>query len=176
MGYEAAIGSLFRRAREVGADVMVTLDADGQHDPDYIPRLIEPVMRDEADIVIGSRFLADEADIPDYRRIGIRIINWVTGRGSNKISDTQSGFRAYSRKAVEAILPTEMGMGVSREILLKAEERGLRIKEVPLKIIYDVERPSKINPVTHGLDVIFSTIKHLSVRHPLMFYGIPGTL
>jgi len=176
MGYGAAIGSLFRRAREVGADVMVTLDADGQHDPDYIPRLIEPVMRDEADIVIGSRFLADEADIPDYRRIGIRIINWVTGRGSNKISDTQSGFRAYSRKAVEAILPTEMGMGVSREILLKAEERGLRIKEVPLKIIYDVERPSKINPVTHGLDVIFSTIKHLSVRHPLMFYGIPGTL
>ena len=120
--------------------------------------------------------MAVEADIPDYRRIGIRIINWVTGRGSNKISDTQSGFRAYSRKAVEAILPTEMGMGVSREILLRAEERGLRVKEIPVKIVYDVERPSKINPVTHGLDVIFSTIKHLSVRHPLMFYGIPGTL
>jgi len=176
MGYGAAIISLFRRARAMGADIMVTLDADGQHDPDYVPRLIEPVMRGDADIVIGSRFLAEEVDIPAYRRIGIKIINWITGHGSKKISDTQSGFRAYSRKAIETILPAEMGMGVSTEILLKAEERGLRIKEVPLKIIYDVERPSKINPVTHGLDVIFSTIKHLSVRHPLMFYGIPGTL
>lgn len=176
MGYGAAIISLFRRARAMGVDIMVTLDADGQHDPDYVPRLIEPVMRGDADIVIGSRFLAEEVDIPAYRRIGIKIINWITGHGSKKISDTQSGFRAYSRKAIETILPAEMGMGVSTEILLKAEERGLRIKEVPLKIIYDVERPSKINPVTHGLDVIFSTIKHLSVRHPLMFYGIPGTL
>jgi len=176
MGYGAAIGSLFRRARDVRADIMVTLDADGQHDPDYIPRLIEPVMRGEADIVIGSRFLAGEADIPAYRRIGIKIINWVAGRGSNKTLDTQSGFRAYSRKAVEAILPTEMGMGVSTEILLRAEERGLKVKEVPVKIIYDVERPSKMNPITHGLDVIFSTIKHLSTRHPLMFYGIPGIL
>jgi len=174
MGYGAAIGSLLKRAREVGADIMVTLDADGQHDPDYIPRLIEPVMRGEADIVIGSRFLANEADIPAYRRIGIKIINWVTGRGSNKISDTQSGFRAYSRKAIEVILPTETGMGVSTEILLRAEERGLKVKEVPVRIIYDVERPSKMNPIAHGLDVVFSTIKHLSIRHPLMFYGIPG--
>jgi hypothetical protein len=120
--------------------------------------------------------LANEADVPAYRRIGIRIINWVAGRGSNKTSDTQSGFRAYSRKAIEAILPTEAGMGVSTEILLRAEEMGLRIKEVPVKIIYDVERPSKMNPIIHGLDVIFSTIKHLSIRHPLIFYGVPGVL
>ena len=176
MGYGAAIRSLLRRAREIGADVMVTLDADGQHDPDYVPRLIEPMIRGEADMVIGSRFLANEADVPAYRRIGIRIINWVAGRGSNKTSDTQSGFRAYSRKAIEAILPTEAGMGVSTEILLRAEEMGLRIKEVPVKIIYDVERPSKMNPIIHGLDVIFSTIKHLSIRHPLIFYGVPGVL
>jgi len=176
MGYGAAIGSLFRRAREIGADIMVTLDADGQHDPDYIPRLIEPIMKGEADIVIGSRFLADEADVPAYRRIGIKIINWVTGRVSDRISDTQSGFRAYSRKAIEAILPTEAGMGVSTEILLRAEEKGLRIKEVSARIIYEVGRPSKMNPIAHGLDVIFNTIKHLSIRHPLMFYGIPGML
>jgi glycosyltransferase involved in cell wall biosynthesis len=176
MGYGAAIGSLFRRAREVGADIMVTLDADGQHDPDYIPRLIEPLIRGEADIVIGSRFLADEASIPAYRRIGIRIINWVTGRGSGRISDTQSGLRAYSRRAIEAISPTETGMGVSTEILLRAEEMGLRVKEVPVKIFYDVKRPSKMNPIIHGVDVVFSTIKHLSIRHPLLFYGLPGVI
>jgi glycosyltransferase involved in cell wall biosynthesis len=176
MGYGAAIGSLFRRAREVGADIMVTLDADGQHDPDYIPRLIEPLIRGEADIVIGSRFLTNEASIPAYRRIGIRIINWVTGRGSSRISDTQSGLRAYSRKAIEAISPTETGMGVSTEILLKAEEMGLRIKEIPVKIIYDVKQPSTLNPLIHGIDVVFSTLKHLSIRHPLLFYGVPGTI
>ncbi|MCS7367721.1 MAG: glycosyltransferase [archaeon YNP-WB-062] len=176
MGYGAAIGSLFRRAREVGADIIVTLDADGQHDPDYIPRLIEPLIRGEADIVIGSRFLADEANVPAYRRIGIRIINWVTGRGSSRISDTQSGLRAYSRKAIEAISPTETGMGVSTEILLRAEEMGLRVKEIPVKIIYDVKQPSTLNPLIHGLDVVFSTLKHLSIRHPLLFYGVPGTI
>jgi glycosyltransferase involved in cell wall biosynthesis len=155
---------------------MVTLDADGQHDPDYIPRLIEPLIRGEADIVIGSRFLTNEASIPAYRRIGIRIINWVTGRGSSRISDTQSGLRAYSRKAIEAISPTETGMGVSTEILLKAEEMGLRIKEIPVKIIYDVKQPSTLNPLIHGIDVVFSTLKHLSIRHPLLFYGVPGTI
>jgi glycosyltransferase involved in cell wall biosynthesis len=176
MGYGAAIGSLFKRGREIGADILVTLDADGQHDPDYIPKLIEPVMRGEADIVIGSRFLADEAEVPAYRRIGIRIINWVTRHGSNKISDSQSGFRAYSRKAIETILPTETGMGISTEILLRAQVLGLRIREVPVRIIYDVKRPSTLNPLIHGLDVIFNTLKHLSIRHPLLFYGVPGVI
>jgi len=69
-----------------------------------------------------------------------------------------------------------MGMGVSTEILLKAEQNNLKIKEIPIKIFYKVEQPSTINPLTHALDVIFSTIKQLSIRHPLMFYGIPGII
>jgi glycosyltransferase involved in cell wall biosynthesis len=174
MGYGAAIISLFKRAREVRADIMVTLDADGQHDPDYIPELTRPIIRGEADIVIGSRFLTSEAETPSYRRIGIKMINWLTKRKVKKVSDTQSGFRAYSKRSIDTITPTEMGMGVSTEILLKAEENALKIKEVPVKIIYSVEHPSKMNPLIHGLDVIFSTIKHLSVRHPLIFYGLPG--
>ena len=176
MGYGAAIGSLFRRAREIGADIMVTLDADGQHDPDYIPKLIEPVMKGEADVVIGSRFLAGDVKVPTYRRIGIRIINWVTRQGSRKISDTQSGFRAYSRKAMETVLPTETGMGISTETLIKALQNKLSIKEVPVRIFYNVEHPSTLNPLAHGLDVIFSTVKHLSVRRPLLFYGVPGVI
>jgi len=152
------------------------LDADGQHDPKDIPRLIKPIVNQEADIVIGSRFLTEEAEIPTYRKIGIRIINWITGAKARRISDTQSGYRAYSKKALQLIKPVEMGMGVSTEILLKAEQNNLKIKEVPIKILYRVEEPSTINPLTHALDVIFSTIKQLSMRHPLMFYGIPGVI
>uniref|UniRef100_A0A7C5TK81 Glycosyltransferase family 2 protein n=1 Tax=Ignisphaera aggregans TaxID=334771 RepID=A0A7C5TK81_9CREN len=176
MGYGAAIGSLFLKAREIGADVMVTLDADGQHDPDDIPRLIEPILNGEADIVIGSRFLSDEREIPMYRKVGIKIINHIMRIKIGKLSDTQSGFRAYSKRALEAIKPTEKGMAVSTEILLKAKEFGLNIKEVPVKILYNVEKTSKMNPVVHGLDVILGTIKHMSVRHPLMFYGVPGII
>ena len=176
IGYGAAVGSLFKRARQEDADIMVTLDADGQHDPDDIPRLIKPIVDQEADIVIGSRFLTKEVEIPTYRKIGIKIINWITGAKAKKISDTQSGYRAYSKKVLQLIKPAEMGMGVSTEILLKAEQNNLKIKEVPIKIFYKIERPSTINPLTHGLDVIFSTIKQLSMRHPLMFYGIPGII
>jgi len=152
------------------------LDADGQHNPDDIPKLIKPIIDGKADVVIGSRFLTSEAEIPTYRKIGIKIINWITGAKAEKISDTQSGYRAYSKKALQLIKPVEMGMGVSTEILLKAEQNNLKIKEVPIKILYRVEEPSTINPLTHALDVIFSTIKQLSMRHPLMFYGIPGTI
>jgi len=176
MGYGAAVGSLFKRAREKDPDIMITLDADGQHNPDDIPKLIKPILNGEADIVIGSRFLTSEAEIPTYRKIGIKIINWITGAKAKKISDTQSGYRAYSKKALQLIKPAEMGMGVSTEILLKAERNNLKIKEVPIRIFYKVERPSTINPLTHALDVIFSTIKQLSIRHPLMFYGIPGII
>ena len=176
IGYGAAIGSLFEKAREEAPDIMITLDADGQHNPDDIPKLIKPIVDGEADIVIGSRFLTREAEIPTYRKIGIKIINWVTGAKAKKISDTQSGYRAYSKKALQLIKPVEMGMGVSTEILLKAEQNNLKIKEIPIKIFYKVEQPSTINPLTHALDVIFSTIKQLSIRHPLIFYGIPGVI
>ena len=176
MGYGAAIGSLFEKAREENADIMITLDGDGQHNPDDLPKLIKPIVDEEADIVIGSRFLTGEAEIPTYRKIGIKIINWIAGAKAKRISDTQSGYRAYSKKALQLIKPVEMGMGVSTEILLKAEQNNLKIKEVPIKILYRVEEPSTINPLTHALDVIFSTIKQLSMRHPLMFYGIPGVI
>ena len=176
IGYGAAIGSLFEKAREEAPDIMITLDADGQHNPDDIPKLIKSIIDGEADVVIGSRFLTREAETATYRKVGIRIINWIIGAKAKKISNTQSGYRAYSRKALQSIKPVEMGMGVSTEILLKAEQNNLKIKGVPIKIFYKVEQRSTINPLTHALDVIFSTIKQLSMRHPLMFYGIPGVI
>ena len=178
MGYGSALASLFRRAREIGADVMVTLDADMQHNPDDIPRLVKPVLDGEADIVIGSRLLEKRGnEIPKWREFGIKAITRLANTASYKeLTDAQSGFRAYSRKAIEMITPTELGMGSSTEILLKAKEKGLRIKEIPIKVNYDVEKPSTHNPLYHGIDVILSTVKHMSIRHPLLFYGIPGAI
>lgn len=177
MGYGAALSSLFKRAHEMGPDVMVILDGDGQHDPGGIPRLVGPVLDGEADIVIGSRFLGEAVKMPKKRRRGVEVITKLVRWGSyNDITDAQSGFRAYSRKAVELITPTEYGMGASTEILLKGEKRGLKVKEIPIKISYDVEKPSTHNPIYHGVDVVLSTLKHLSIRHPLLFYGVPGAM
>jgi glycosyltransferase involved in cell wall biosynthesis len=175
MGYGAALSSLFKAARELDASAMVVLDADLQHNPCDIPRLLSPVVRGEADIVIGSRFLGKEVGVPKYRGLGIRLItNFARGVSYGEITDAQSGFRAYSRRAINSITPSEQGMGASTEILLKAKEIGLRVVEVPIRISYDVEKPSTHNPLLHGLDVILSTVKHLSIRRPLVFYGVPG--
>jgi glycosyltransferase involved in cell wall biosynthesis len=175
MGYGAALSSLFKAARELNASAMVVLDADLQHNPSDIPRLLSPVVRGEADIVIGSRFLGKEGGVPKYRGLGIRLItNFAKGVSYRDITDAQSGFRAYSRRAINSITPSEQGMGASTEILLKAKEIGLRVVEVPIRISYDVEKPSTHNPLLHGLDVILSTVKHLSIRRPLVFYGVPG--
>jgi glycosyltransferase involved in cell wall biosynthesis len=154
----------------------VILDADLQHDPNDIPKILSPILNGEVDIVIGSRTL-NESNMPRYRRMGLRVITKLANKVSYKdINDAQSGFRAYNRKAIHSIILTERGMGASTEILLRAKECGLKIKEVPIEINYDVERPSTQNPLVHGLDVVLSTVKQMSIRHPLLFYGLPGVI
>lgn len=174
LGYGAAIRSCFGAARDSKADVLVTIDADGQHDPEQIARLIDPIKDGSADLVLGSRFMRDAGDRqpPRYRRAGIRLLTRFTEVASGtQFSDAQSGFRAYSRKAFERIAPTEQGMGVSVEILMKAAEHGLRIVEVPVSIKYGDMKTSTHNPLYHALDVAASLIKFTSIRHPLQFYG-----
>jgi glycosyltransferase involved in cell wall biosynthesis len=176
-GYGAAITTLFQITKEKSPDVMITLDSDGQHDPDKIPDVILPILNDGFDIAIGSRFLnqKDQNTIPGYRSFGIRTITRLAQAASySTLTDAQSGFRAYSKNAIEKINLFEEGMAVSTEILLRAKERSLRITEVPIKINYNVERPSTHNPVTHGIGVLYSLVQFISLRHPLAFYGLPG--
>ncbi len=75
LGYGAAIRSCFNAGKDADTDILVILDADGQHDPDLIPELIKPIANSDADVVIGSRFLGSESDIPSYRRAGLRLLN-----------------------------------------------------------------------------------------------------
>ena len=156
------------------ADVMITLDGDGQHDPNQIPILLDTISQHSVDVVLGSRFLDNNTDTPGYRKRGIKIITSAANFGADfKVSDAQSGFRAYSKSAINAIHPTEQGMAVSTEILLKISNKGLSLAEVPITTSYDGDT-SEQNPVPHGISVLMNTIKYVSIRHPIKFYGIPG--
>jgi glycosyltransferase involved in cell wall biosynthesis len=174
LGYGAALRSCFEAGRDLGADVIVTLDGDGQHDPDQIPKVVEPIRRQLADLVVGSRFLGENnrAEAPAHRRLGIKVLTELTGAASKvPISDAQSGFRAYGRNAIEKIVPAEQGMGASVEILIKASQCQLRILEVPITVRYGDLKTSTHNPLYHGIDVLASIVKLVSIRHPLLFYG-----
>jgi len=171
MGKGEALRSLFRAARKANADVMVTIDADGQHDPRDIPRLASVVEKGEADIVIGSRFLSKNL-IPSHRRFGNKLLNAVT---STDVTDTQSGLRAYNKAALDKIVPAEMGMGADSEILVEARRAGFKISEVPASVAYGTGRTSTHNPVFHTLDVMFTILKLTSIRHPMIFFGVPGS-
>ena len=175
-GYGSAIKSIFLKAHEVNADVLVTFDADGQHRIEDINVILEPIKNNIADIVIGSRFLNNNQEIPKYREIGIKAITKLTNvTGGTKITDSQSGFRAYSKKVLEEIKPQESGMGISTEILIKTQKAGFKIMEVPIIILYEGDT-STHNPISHGSSVILSTLKYVAIERPLVFYGIPGII
>ncbi len=177
LGYGGAIRSIFLKAKELEGDILVTFDADGQHQIEDIEKIVTPIINQEADIVIGSRFLDDsEKEVPQYRKVGIKIITKITNASlKEKLTDSQSGFRGYSKKVVSELNPSELGMGISTEILIKASSKDFKITEVPIKIIYSGDT-STHNPVSHGSSVILSTIKYTSIEHPLKFYGIPSLI
>ena len=176
-GKGAALSSAFVRARELNADVLVVLDCDGQHDPGEIPGLIKPIVDGEADIVVGSRFLNSGHSVPRYRRVGQEALTAATNLVSgHSLTDTQSGYRAFNKKAIKAFRFSEAGIGVESEMQLKAREADLRIVEVPISCSYDVERASKKAPVQHGLEVLAGIVRYISQRHPLTFFGVPGII
>ncbi len=173
-GYGAAIITLFEEARKQNVEIMITLDGDGQHNPEQIPTLVSVLTENNVDVVIGSRFLDKNTNSPGYRKTGIKIITSASNFGTNfKVSDSQSGFRVYSKNAIDVIHPTEKGMSVSTEILLKASNKGLSVAEVPITISYEGET-STHKPVPQGVSVLMNTLKFISVKHPITFYGIPG--
>ena len=177
LGYGAAIRSIFLKSKNLDADVLVTIDADGQHRVDDINKVMNPILNGESDLVIGSRFLDEsEKEVPKYRKVGIKVITKVTNATIKKqLTDSQSGFRAYSKNVLKELNPSELGMGISTEILIKASSKNFRISEVPIKIIYNGDT-STHDPISHGSSVILSTIKFTSIEHPLKFYGIPSII
>jgi glycosyltransferase involved in cell wall biosynthesis len=171
-GYGATIQSILAEAKKKKPDILVLLDADAQHDPNDIPRIIKPIS-EGFDIVIGSREL-QKKNIPFYRRVGQKVLLHSTRTLSGgKLSDTESGFRCFSKKAIEALELKENGMAVSAETIAEAAQKSLRVAEAPISIAYTKDS-STLNPVAHGLGVLTRIIAMISERRPLFFFGLGG--
>jgi glycosyltransferase involved in cell wall biosynthesis len=160
-GTGAATKTAFEAAKRRHADILVTIDGDGQHNPDEIPRLLAPILKGKADLVVGSRFLRPNLkQMPRYRKFGIDVITFLYNLGSkSRVTDSQSCFRAQNRRLMEAVNITEPSFSFSIQVLIQARNRGLTIKEVPVACIYHPQG-SSLNPVAHGLGVALNVIKH----------------
>jgi glycosyltransferase involved in cell wall biosynthesis len=175
-GKGKAIQTLLKEAKKMDVEMVVLLDADCQQNPEEIPQLIKPIINGEADLVNGSRFLEKKSKIPVYRRFGQHFLTLLTNVCSGtKVTDSQSGFRALSRKAINSLKINENGMGVESEMIQCAKELNLRIKEVPMSCRYDVDG-STFNPVSHGFRVIGTILDLLQRKHPLIYFGLPGLI
>ncbi|MDQ6866398.1 MAG: glycosyltransferase family 2 protein [Thermoproteota archaeon] len=162
-------------------DIVVTIDADGQHDPSDIPKLLEPIKNEEADIVIGSRYGKSivNLEVPRYRRFGLSFIDFMNkSLVRSPIEDTQSGFRVYAKDVLSMMAHySSTGFGAETEQLATAELYGLRIIEIPVMVKYKgLNKTSKQNALLQGAHII-STIFHIAVeRRPLLFFGASGII
>jgi glycosyltransferase involved in cell wall biosynthesis len=173
LGKGAILRSLFEASLKAGASVVVTLDADGQHDPHDIPLVVRPVLDGKADLSIGARF-SDKNRIPKYRRIGNKLLDVITNlRAASKVTDTQSGFRAYSRRAIEKIEVRDNGMSADSQILTSAWKNNLRITESDISVSYEGDT-STYNPLRHLSSVIYGIVRYSIERRPLLLIGLPG--
>ena len=174
-GKGVALRTGFRHARERHPDAVVTLDGDGQHAPNEIPAVVRPVIEQRADIVVGSRYLEPTSDVPLARVWGHRFFNFVTNRSTGvNVTDSQSGFRAFSARALESFNFTSNSFSVESEMQFLARERGLRLVEVPIVIRYD--DPPKRNVFVQGLIVLNGIMRLIGQHHPLLSFSLPGLL
>lgn len=173
LGKGAALRTLFNSCKPLNPDTVVTLDADWQHDPREIPRLVKPILDGEADIVVGSRFLG-KTNMPGYRALGNKLLNVLTHTAAGmKVSDTQSGFRAYSPRALQEIELATDTIAVDSQILIDAAQKGLRLLEVPVTARYEGET-STYGPVSHGYTVASYILRRIVLAHPFLVVGLPG--
>jgi hypothetical protein len=185
-GYGGALKTVFREVHNHGLDLLVTLDADEQHDPATIPKLVEAQHHSGADVIIGSRFAAGSTtELPFVRSLGLSTVNlltnWSMGRFPPRdwIRDTQSGLRAYTRDVVESLATTDDvgdGMWASTDILYHSSREGFLFVEVGTTIHYDVEHGSTEGAFSHGLSLVKNISRFAQRNHPIVLLGMPGTI
>ncbi len=176
LGKGMAIRTAWLYAREWNPDALVLMDGDHQHDGDDIPRLLERVLADEADVIIGVRW-GKTSGMPMYRRVGKRVLDYATAVGvkNGKLTDSQSGYRVFSSAALKAIEPTENGLSIESQMLVEAQERELRIDEVNVDFDYEVDGSTEV-PAKHGVGVLSRIVTIVSERRPLFFFGLGGLM
>lgn len=178
-GKGAAVQTLFDHVAGQSFDAFVLIDGDGQHVPSDIPQVAGPVSEGESDLVVGSRYLGDstEDETPRYRRFGQRVLDVLTMSSSRmNVSDSQSGFRAFSPKAVEDLELNSQSFGVESEMISETSSKGLTIEERPIDVRYEGIDGQTQNPLRHGLSVVTFLLMLVRDRHPILFFGVPGLL
>ncbi len=176
IGKGAALKSGFDVVKN--ADIIVTIDSDGQHNPEEIPKLTRPIEKGEADIVNGSRYLEKNHNgTPAYRRLGQTVLDTATNMNSElKLTDSQSGFRAFAAYTLPAFRFTKTGFSIESEMLMDAANQGFKIMEVQVGVNY---KKSKMaihtkNAMTHGLGVLVKLLQDMEFKRPLYYFTIPG--
>ena len=152
--------------KAIGDDsIIITIDGDGQHNPSEIPDLVRPIIEDGADLVNGSRYMnGPEENTPAYRRVGQKVLDIATNiSAGTKVTDSQSGFRAFSPKSKNVFRFKDTGFGIESEMLVDAAEAGLKIVEVHITVRYDLDGSTK-DPITHGVGVLFNIAKDKVLR------------
>lgn len=174
-GKGVALKTGFEYAKDF--DIIVTIDADGQHNPSEIPLLLKPILDDEADLVNGSRYInGHETSTPTYRRVGQTVLDKTTNIASGvKITDSQSGFRAFSSKCFQCFNFDPEGFGIESDMLIEAANHNMRITEVEITVRYDVNTTTA-NPVVQGVSVLLRVLELMRFNRPLYFYGISGAI
>jgi glycosyltransferase involved in cell wall biosynthesis len=176
-GKGSAIKTGFRYALAHGFDYVVTIDGDGQHNPTEIPLLIGNIMNNGHDISLGFR-VGQDTEMPKWRKVGKRVLDYATSFGSGGfVTDSQCGFRAFSRKAIEDLIPRLKGnaFSVESEQLIKAHDLGLGLVNTNVTCKYnDLENTSNKNPISHGFSVLSYVIWLVAEKRPLLLIGVPG--
>lgn len=174
-GKGSALTSGFRLASLHTPDAVVTIDADGQHCAEELPRMAQPILDRQADIVIGSRYLQNTSQVPRHRVMGHRVFNLLTTTASGvSASDSQSGYRAFSPRALQFLDFNSAGFSVESEMQFIAHENHLRLIEVPITIRYP-DKPKR-PVVSHGLSVLNGLLRIAGQYRPLLFFGLPGAI
>jgi len=172
-GKGVALNTGFQKARDLDPDAVVILDGDGQHFPTEIAAVLQPVLHGEADITVGSRYLRGTNRTPWHRVWGHWVMTYLTNLSSGvHLTDSQSGFRAFSSQAVKTIVFSSRGFSVESEMQFLAREHHLRMVEVPVTICYQ-DRPKR-PVVVHGLMVLNGVLRLVGQHRPLLFFGVPS--
>ena len=177
MGVGAAFMTGVRNAILMKADFVVTIDADSQFDSKQIPELIVPILNRQLDVVIGSRFLKNmPKNIPKIKKVGnkifTKIVSWLTGQS---FTDTQTGFRAYSKEALLNISIVS-DFTYTQEVLIDLKFKGMQIGEIPVRVIYDEKRKSKVvkSVFNYSVRALSIIIKTLTFHRPIFAFGLLG--
>ncbi|MEI7741564.1 MAG: glycosyltransferase family 2 protein [bacterium] len=161
-GQGAALKTGNAAALRLGADIVVHIDADGQHDPSYIPVAVEPILKKEVDVVYGSRYMGiDASGIPASRRFlhfGIRRFNALALGIPSRMTDPQSGFRVMTADAVRKLNFFQDRMAHCSELMSKVTHSDLRWKEVPVRVKYTAESLAKGNKALDSFKIVWQLI------------------